>query len=260
MHETGLLNLADSRVDKVWKPDAEGRIREISAQVPAKVHVGTDLQLRYALQRRGLALEIANVCSYNAHELWAQVLMTAIGRAAPAGYSRVSFNQARDADMELWKFIAQSCRDGLRWSMGARAPFEAALEKAMVDASVRLLLMPLPVSQVASGSAASGLEPEAGSESKAKKRRERKREAAKQRKNQSPPAKRQKGAGKGKQAKPPAGLEGKALQTSAGEPICWNYNLRGCPNAKPGQKCGRGWHLCAEPGCQKAHALSSHQS
>ena len=189
--------------------------------------------------------------------------MSAIGRPAPPGYAKVSFNQARNADMELWKVIAQACRDGLRWAMGQRAPFEAALEKAMVDPSVRLLLMPLPAHQGASGSTASGLEPEAPATTRGQKRREKRREAIK-RNNQSkadagPPAKRPKGAGKGK-GKAPAALDGKTLQTESGEPICWNFNLRGCPNAQPGSKCGRGWHLCAEPGCQKAHALTAHQS
>ena len=72
---------------------------------------------------------------------------------------------------------------------------------------------------------------------------------------QGPPQKFQKGAGKGKSNFQL--LEGKLKMTAANEPICFNFNLRGCPNAKPGERCPRGWHVCAEPGCGKAHALTA---
>ena len=75
------------------------------------------------------------------------------------------------------------------------------------------------------------------------------------------PNKQHKGTGKGT-GKPSnmAMLAGKCRQTAAGEPICFNYNLRGCSGAAAGQRCERGWHLCAEPGFQKAHPLSEHRS
>ena len=27
---------------------------------------------------------------------------------------------------------------------------------------------------------------------------------------------------------------------------------------EPGDKCAKGWHVCAEPGCQKNHSLTQH--
>jgi hypothetical protein len=72
-----------------------------------------------------------------------------------------------------------------------------------------------------------------------------------------PPAKQAKGKGKGTHKN---NLDGKCKQTSSGEPLCFNYNLRGCPNAAAGARCPRGWHLCAEPGCQKPHPLTEHRS
>jgi len=55
-----------------------------------------------------------------------------------------------------------------------------------------------------------------------------------------------------------SGMDGKNKTHSNGEPLCYNFNLRGCPNAKPGEKCGRGWHVCAEPGCGKNHSMRKH--
>lgn len=82
----------------------------------------------------------------------------------------------------------------------------------------------------------------------------------------SPP--RQKGRGKGKKggkAMPPvpAELRGKYHKNAAGEPICYGFNCAsGCPekNVKPGERCSRGWHICAEPKCQKPHSLQQHSA
>ena len=68
-----------------------------------------------------------------------------------------------------------------------------------------------------------------------------------------------KGDGKGKGKNNIKMMEGKTKSLPGnGEPICFNYNLRGCPNAAAGQRCPRGWHVCAEPGCQKNHPMSDH--
>ena len=58
----------------------------------------------------------------------------------------------------------------------------------------------------------------------------------------------------------PQSLIGKTARTAAGEPICYNYNLEhGCTGAKPGDRCSKGWHVCMEQGCGKAHTLKMHR-
>ena len=58
----------------------------------------------------------------------------------------------------------------------------------------------------------------------------------------------------------PQSLIGKSSRTSAGEPICFNYNLEhGCTGAKPGERCSKGWHVCMECGCGKPHTLKMHR-
>ena len=272
--DSEILSRDDAKLDRAWKPDAQGCIREVSAAITPKLEVGSDLLLRYALQRRGLALEIAGVCDFHTHELWVQVLMDALMNQAPPGYAKINWNQMRNADKELWKVIARACRAGLRWSTGETPPFDKALKVAIFDPSVRLLLMPLPAlpSAPASGSSSSavaGLPANANQRTKLSRGQKRQLRLLQQsaqvpvQQQQSngptapPPAKVQKGAGKGGNM---SQLEGKCKRTTAGEPICFNFNLRGCPNAQPGARCPRGWHLCAEPGCQKAHPLHEHRS
>ena len=78
---------------------------------------------------------------------------------------------------------------------------------------------------------------------------------------------RPKGFGKGKKgggkSSPPVPqeLRGKWHKSSSGEPICFGFNCRsGCPekNVKPGQRCSKGLHICAEPKCGGEHSLQQH--
>ncbi len=57
----------------------------------------------------------------------------------------------------------------------------------------------------------------------------------------------------------PKGLEGMDSRTAAGDNICFAFNLGGCPDTAPGQKCGRGKHVCAFPRCGRAHPLPAHR-
>ena len=256
--------------EKYWKPDNDGRIRETTVNTPPTADVGSDLLLRYALQRRGLALEIANVCDFNVHELWVGVMFDAMLATVPPGYAKVSWNQLHQADQEVWKQIGPPCPNGLRWGPGTVPPFEAALKRVIYEPSVRLLMMPLPAAQSRGGgnnNNTNGNNNGQAQQTQGLSRKQRRREA--QRRNnehsQAPPSKAQRtdshkgqGKGKGKESFNFRALDGKCKTTSAGEPICFNFNLRGCPNAAAGARCPRGWHVCAEPGCQKAHPMSSH--
>ena len=139
------------------------------------------------------------------------------------------------------------------------------MKKAIYNPSVRLLLVPLPAIPQAAASSDNAPKFPLGdglSRNQRKKLHKQEREAKtrqdRQRQTPPPPAKRQKGDGKGKSNFEL--MSGKAKTTSSGDPICFNYNIRGCPNAQPGAKCPRGWHLCAEQGCQKPHPMTEHRS
>lgn len=58
-----------------WKPDAQGVVREVRVQAEVKADTSTDLRLKYALQRRSLALDQARVVDFAEMEKWAQVLL-----------------------------------------------------------------------------------------------------------------------------------------------------------------------------------------
>ena len=251
-----------AKVEKYWKPDNDGRIRETTVNTPPSAEFGSDLLLKYALQRRGLALETANVCDFTVHELWVGVMFDALLAPPPPGYAKVSWNQLRQADQEVWKLVGRSCPNGLRWGRGDAAPFEQALKKAIYDPAVRLLMMPLPAAPPRGHGGNDNQQQQPQGLSRKQRRVEAQKRAAAAAAAQPSKAPRtdyQKGQGKGKgKDSNMRALDGKCKTNAAGEPICFNFNLRGCPNAAAGARCPRGWHVCAEPGCQKAHPLTSH--
>ena len=242
---------------------ASGNIREVEESKPGKADVGNEILLKYALQRRGVALEVANVCSYLTHSLLVETFFDALLRAPIPGFSKVTMNQLRQADEEMWRRIASSCRDGLRLSLYGDRPFEKALKDNLFEPGFRYLLMPLPGR--APASIGNG-----GEDSKLKRKISQLEAENKELRKSSSSGSGDyyaKGRGKGKnkdKGKLANGgarigaMEGKARTTAAGEPLCFNFNIKGCPKAKPGERCDRGWHLCAEIGCQKPHPMREH--
>ncbi len=47
-----------------------------------------------------------------------------------------------------------------------------------------------------------------------------------------------------------------------GKSVCYGFSLGTCPESNvvaPGDRCTRGWHICAEPGCGRNHSLKDHR-
>eukprot|EP00972_Heterocapsa_arctica_P068443 10112622-Heterocapsa_arctica.AAC.1 len=93
--------------DDMWKPDSLGVIKLVRTDVSVRANVQSDLMLRYALLRRGLALDMADVMAYEVHEEIVRVLMTGCHRAAPSGYAAVTFEQLTRTDKEIFSRLAQ---------------------------------------------------------------------------------------------------------------------------------------------------------
>ena len=45
---------------------------------------------------------------------------------------------------------------------------------------------------------------------------------------------------------------------SKGRRRCFAYNLDGRDQAKPGEECAKGWHLCAKRNCDEPHPQHAH--
>eukprot|EP00974_Lingulodinium_polyedra_P124069 11189163-Lingulodinium_polyedra.AAC.1 len=80
--------MSRERKMKEWKADANGVLRERVLADPAKADVALDLKLRFAHQRRGLAMGQAGRMTYDCHELWVDKMFRELMRVPPPGYAR----------------------------------------------------------------------------------------------------------------------------------------------------------------------------
>ena len=116
---------------KKWLPDGSGVVRERTVKREPTASVTTAMDMCLALQRRGLAAEIAGVLSYERHELLRNRLMCAISdEEVDAHYERVSIEQACRADRRAWELLSRACSKGIK-PVGGALPLDTAMEKVL---------------------------------------------------------------------------------------------------------------------------------
>ena len=77
----------------------------------------SELQVKYCLTRRGLALEQGNVMSFENHEKWAEKLFASRLNEPPSGYARVSFRQMQLADAKLFVVLGENVAQVSKWQL-----------------------------------------------------------------------------------------------------------------------------------------------
>lgn len=213
------------------------------------ISTDTEMQLHQAFVRRGIALEFAQVLSFQVHEAWANHLFSCMTQDVPTGYSRPTVQQLLLADKAAWTKLAESV-PRVRRSDTGDLPLDTALQRMTCDPIIMMHLLPLGRSSSSSGPPTKKVhhEPAESSERPWKQQKTR-----------------DKGQGKGKSKKGgipsmPKELHNKWFKNAQGEPLCFAFNTTaGCSSGLPaGQKCPKGWHLCCEPKCLGNHSLPQH--
>ncbi len=203
------------------------RERDNKLQVPTD----TEMKLSNAFVRRGVAFKFARLMNYEQHSRWIAFLFSATQRDLPPGYNRPSLHQLVACDRAAFTKLG-STMASVRARADGTYPLGEQLLELRTDPLIVLHLAPL-----ARGP------------------------------KENPPTVRPtpyvqpggKGNPKGKTPPMPTELRGKWHKHSNGEPLCFGYNTsRGCNHAKDGEKCNKGWHLCAEPKCLQPHSLQAH--
>lgn len=234
--------LTASKKDTALTFDSSGNLKMNKRDNITPCDVSSELQIKYCLIRRGLALEQGNVLAFELHEQWAEKLMTSRLAEPPAGYARVTFRQLQLADAKLFVILGEKTRAGLKMT-GSGRPCDLVFKDAMECPEVQHLLQPMPQS--------ASYTPKQND------------------KSSNVPIKRtidkqsgQKGAGKkgksGKVWKPSVPQELLAMgcvgTTNKGNPLCYDFQLGKCSLPVQNLRCSKGLHICAVAGCHKDHA------
>ena len=266
--------LVDIRKEKVWQPDSNGIVREVTHDHGPSADVSSDLLLEHTLRRRGLAYDMAGIMSYETHDRIAKHLMKEYLRAPLTGFARVTIEQLRRADEEIFRELQERCRTGIRRSVDGRRPVEEEVKSVLESHRISMLLMPMRGGGGSHTGSSSKRQRSASPNQRSRAQTRNDRRQSQKSSNEygrnndfQMGANYSKGKGKGKGGKRgkgapvmPQELVGKDSRTAGGRPICFAYNTRqGCGNAKPGEACAKGLHVCCEPGCYEAHPVHQHR-
>ena len=206
----------------------------------------SEIKLHYAFVRRAVAFNFARLMSFQQHSAWETFLFESLRREVPPGYSRATLSQVISCDKAAWSRLA-ALNTAVRERGDGTFPLGEALLNLRRDPAIALYLAPLAKPVQATSSQSGGrpapyhANPPRNQPSKGK----------------------GKSGGKSKAPPMPAELRGKYHKTANNEPICFAFNTSsGCPQSstvRPGERCPKGLHVCAEPKCQQAHSLQQHK-
>ena len=96
-----------NKTEELIRRDASGHLRAHDEAKMPDADTRTDLRLRQAYTRRGLALEVADVMTFTIHEKLVDKLLQEYQREPPAGYSQVTLSQLTAADRRAWKLMSE---------------------------------------------------------------------------------------------------------------------------------------------------------
>ena len=208
----------------------------------------TELKLHYAMQRRALALQFANLMSFAQHNEWMTFLVEALHREAPPGYHRPTLAQLIQCDRAAWTRLASSLTS-VRQRADGTFPLGEELLKLRSDPNITLYLAPITKPAASQPESSSWRWQPYNTHKGGDKGHDKGKGKSK-------------GKGRGVAPAMPQELRGKWFKTSTGEPLCFGYNTAaGCAHSKTvkdGERCPKGWHLCCEPKCQGSHPLTKH--
>ena len=213
----------------------DGTLKLAKSQKVEPMQSSNEIQIRYCLVRRGLALEQANILDFKKHDELLEMLMEARMAEPLTGYQRISLKQLELADKKFFALMGEETRAGIKAKPEGR-PCDLAFLKVFNSPEFRHLLQP----RLAQGASNSGKGEE----------------------NESPIKKPKigpKGGGKGTKGdafqRVPTDLLkiGGCASTQKGNRLCFGFNLKSCKLQVKQQKCDRGLHLCCVRGCFKPH-------
>ena len=222
--------------------------------------VTSALKVSWALQRRGLAMEIAGFMTYECHELIRAKLLDALTREVPSEqYEQPTLEILRSADKEIWKQMARMCDKGIRATTPRDPlPVDQNIEKVLDSVAVNMILMPL--AKAPGGQKRQPDDQDGGGKAAGRAGRKRRRGQGSQPAS-APSAGQQKGTDKGKgrgwDVPMPRELRGGVPCLPDKTPICFGYNTGRCKAVAPGARCPKGVHVCCKPGCGGLHPFGS---
>ena len=242
-----LLNV---KTEEMIKRDASGHLRAHDETKLPEADVRTDLRMRQAYTRRGIAMEMADVMTFSIHEKLVDRMFQEYQREPPNGYAAVTLKQVAEADRRAWKMMSEELQGDLGRNAAGRLLADEAVEKVMNHPAFTTLLLPLPGRSSSSSVVTITDENDQVGVGKRKllkenqKLKERLKEAeAKPKEKKQKPEWNTEPRPKKMPVKMPKALWGLQPMKHS-ERLCYGYQMGDCTNQVTDGKCSRGLHVC----------------
>ena len=271
--------------DPFFGEDENGVFRRFSHNREFFIDIGGAdlLMIKGALQRRGLAMNVARLLTFEVHDLLVEFYFREMARPRLQDHSPVSIEQVKMADKEVFYRLGELTRGGFAILAVEAAENELPLDKLLKDVMkeqrVQALLNPYRI--VGTKDHQNSQPSSSHAESKGDKRLinelNRLQKENKKLKGERTFTDYNQMGGKGNKGKNGGGKGGKGKgkkqpfnkslpkqligmsPTVEGEAVCFDYNLpHGCKNAPRGSSsCPKGVHKCMFPTCGGDHGLQT---
>ena len=240
--------LTGSKKDSQLTFDGSGVLKLQKTNHVEPCSTASEIQVRYALTRRALAMEQANLVKFSLMEAWSEKLMQCRLEEPGVGFSRTTMRQLEQADRKLFVVLGEGTRDGIKATAGGR-PIDQIFEKSMQCSEVMSILQPRP---------SMGTKPERDSPRPSAERPLKKQRVDKGGKGSPKGKGKSKGSNNARIPHELLALGDVVASTPKGLRLCFGFNLKRCPYGVDKQKCERGVHCCCIKGCYKSHAALDH--
>ena len=224
---------------------SSGVLKQVSRDVNPLADLTTEYRVKLVLTRRALAFDNCGLCEFSVMESVHDYLYSLVMKEALETHHPITVQQILRADKQLWIRLIELTRDGIIASVSGKNPIEVNIPIARLDPLFNALLQPLARSTASYGNTGTERAKPYQEGNQAKQGKGGKGRGGKGR------GKGPKGGGKGGKAltSMPDELKGMRMSTNSGGAYCWAANLSsGCPNARFGGYCNKGFHGCMKCG------------
>ena len=246
------------KTEESLKTDSNGQIKVVKNRVDEPADTSTESKMRFALQRRGIALQIARLMGFKAHEKLLAWYQRELDTKPYSGFLGITLDQVLKTDAEIFTRAAQVCGEDLSMPADGTYPLDNVIHRIMNEPRIQALMFHIRA-------------PERGRQRNESSEIDRLQREVKRLRQHTPPST-QKGSGKGAKGKKNPGKSSKSKDktsrgprlpaqlvglnaTIGGERACFAFNLpEGCSAASAGKSCARGLHKCMR--CGGPHSAS----
>eukprot|EP00973_Karenia_brevis_P004722 649315-Karenia_brevis.AAC.1 len=130
------------KVEECFRTDSTGNLKAVTDRKEEPADLSSDTRLRFAMQRRGVALHLAKLMSFKAHDQIVDWYQRELDPDPIPGHVRVSVDQIHRVDVELFTRAAELAREDLSIREDGKYALDDIMKAVSLEPRIQALLFP----------------------------------------------------------------------------------------------------------------------